>query len=42
MTTYKETSKVKAESLLVLKRIFIWSNIYRVVNHSVDMGVVEI
>ena len=29
-------------NVLFLKEIFIWSKIYRVVNHSVNMGVVEI
>ena len=38
----KETSKLKTETFLLLKETFIWSKIYRVVNHSVNMGVVEV
>ena len=37
----KETSKLKTETFLLLKEVFIWSKIYRVVHHSVNMGVVE-
>ena len=42
MRKFKETSKVKAENLFFLKTAFIWSKIYQVVNHSVNMGVAEI
>ena len=42
VTKCKETSKLKTEHLFILKRMFIWSKIYRVGNHSVNMGVVEI
>ena len=38
----KETSKLKTENFLPLKEAFIWPKIYRVVNHSVIMGVAEI
>ena len=37
----KETSRQKTETYLLLKETFIWSKIHRVVNHSVNMGVVE-
>ena len=38
----KETSKLKTETLLLLKEPVIWSKIYRVVNRSVNMGTVDI
>ena len=38
----KETTKLKTETFLFLKETFIWSKIYRVVNHSVNMVMVEI
>ena len=42
MTKFEETSKLKTETFLLLKTSFIWSKIYRVVNNSVNVGVVEI
>ena len=41
-TKCKETSKLKTENSILLKKMFIWSKMCRVVNHSVIMGVVEI
>ena len=38
----KETSKLKTETFLLLKGTFIWYKVYRVVNHSMNMGVVEL
>ena len=38
----KETSKLMTETFLFLKETFTWSKIYRAVNHSGNMGVVEI
>ena len=35
MTKCKETSMLKTENVFLVKRMFIWSNMYRVVNHSV-------
>ena len=37
VTKCKEKFKLKTENLFLLKQ-FIWSKIYRVVNHSVNMG----
>ena len=42
ITKCKEAFKLKTENLFLLKTPFIWCKIYRVVNHSVNMGVVEI
>ena len=42
VTKCTEASKLKTENLFLLKKPFIWSKIYRVVNHSVNMGVVEV
>ena len=38
----KEIDSLKTETFLRLKETFTWSKIYRVVDHSVNMGVVEI
>ena len=37
----QKTSKLKTETFFLLKETFILSKIYRIVNHSVNMGVVE-
>ena len=42
MKKCNQTSKLKKESLFLSKKMFSWSKMYRVVNHSVNMSVVEI
>ena len=42
MTKCKEISKLKIENLFLLKKPFIWLKVYRAVNHSANMGVVEV